>query len=163
MRPGGAETRLFGGDETIIPPYLSGTRNIDSAAMKFLDQAKIYVRSGDGGSGCIAFRREKYIEFGGPFGGDGGRGGDVVIECVDGLNTLIDYRYQQHFKAKSGGQGMGKNRSGASAPPVVLKVPVGTQVFDADNETLLADFTAVGERAVVAKDYVHHALEVFVE
>ena len=119
--------------------------------MKFLDQAKIYIRSGDGGSGCIAFRREKYIEFGGPFGGDGGRGGDVVIECVDGLNTLIDYRYQQHFKAKSGGQGMGKNRSGASGPPVVLKVPVGTQVFDEDNETLLADFTAVGQRAVVAK------------
>ena len=119
--------------------------------MKFLDEAKIYIRSGDGGAGCIAFRREKYIEFGGPFGGDGGRGGDVVIECVDGLNTLIDYRYQQHFKAKSGGQGMGKNRSGASAPPVVLKVPVGTQVFEEDNETLLADFTAVGERAVVAK------------
>ncbi len=119
--------------------------------MKFLDEAKIYIRSGDGGSGCIAFRREKYIEFGGPFGGDGGRGGDVVIECVDGLNTLIDYRYQQHFKAKSGGQGMGKNRSGASGPPVVLKVPVGTQVFDEDNETLLADFTAVGQRAVVAK------------
>ncbi len=119
--------------------------------MKFLDEAKIYIRSGDGGSGCIAFRREKFIEFGGPFGGDGGRGGDVVIECVDGLNTLIDYRYQQHFKAKSGGQGMGKNRSGASGPPVVLKVPVGTQVFDEDNETLLADFTAVGQRAVVAK------------
>src|SRR5712691_5828061 len=107
--------------------------------MKFLDEAKIYIRSGDGGSGCIAFGR------------DGGRGGDVVIECVDGLNTLIDYRYQQHFKAKGGGQGMGKNRSGASAPPVVLKVPVGTQVFEEDNETLLADFTAVGERAVVAK------------
>ena len=119
--------------------------------MKFLDEAKIYIRSGDGGAGCIAFRREKFIEFGGPFGGDGGRGGDVVIECVDGLNTLIDYRYQQHFKAKSGGQGMGKNRSGASGPPVVLKVPVGTQVFDEDNETLLADFTAVGQRAVVAK------------
>ena len=119
--------------------------------MKFLDEAKIYIRSGDGGAGCIAFRREKFIEFGGPFGGDGGRGGDVVIECVDGLNTLIDYRYQQHFKAKGGGQGMGKNRSGASGPPVVLKVPVGTQVFDEDNETLLADFTAVGQRAVVAK------------
>src|SRR5262249_9145002 len=115
--------------------------------MKFLDQAKIYVRSGDGGAGCVAFRREKFIEFGGPFGGDGGRGGDVVIECVDGLNTLIDYRYQQHFKAKTGGHGMGANRSGASAPDVILKVPVGTPVFDADNETLLADFTAVGTRA----------------
>jgi GTP-binding protein len=119
--------------------------------MKFLDQAKVYIRSGDGGAGCISFRREKFIEFGGPDGGDGGRGGDVVAECVDGLNTLIDYRYQQHFKAKTGGHGMGKNRAGASTPDVVLKVPVGTQVFDEDNETLLADFTRVGERAVLAK------------
>src|SRR5256885_1919686 len=116
-----------------------------SAHMKFLDEAKVYIRSGDGGNGCVAFRREKYIEFGGPNGGDGGRGGDVVVECVDGLNTLIDYRYQQHFKAKSGGNGMGKDRAGASAAPVVLKVPVGTQVFDEDNETLLADLTAVGQ------------------
>src|ERR1700676_3558529 len=119
--------------------------------MKFLDQAKIYIRSGDGGAGCVSFRREKFIEFGGPDGGDGGRGGDVVVECVDGLNTLIDYRYQQHFKAKTGGHGMGQNRAGASTPDVVLKVPVGTQVFDEDNETLLADLTRVGERAVVAK------------
>ena len=119
--------------------------------MKFLDQAKVFIRSGDGGAGCVAFRREKFIEFGGPNGGDGGRGGDVVAECVDGLNTLIDYRYQQHFKAKTGGHGMGANRSGAAAPDVVLKVPVGTQVFDEDNETLLADFTRVGERAVLAK------------
>ncbi len=119
--------------------------------MKFLDQAKVYIRSGDGGAGCVSFRREKFIEFGGPNGGDGGRGGDVVAECVDGLNTLIDYRYQQHFKAKTGGHGMGANRSGASAPDVILKVPVGTQVFDEDNETLLADFTAVGQRAVLAK------------
>jgi len=119
--------------------------------MKFLDQAKVYIRSGDGGAGCVSFRREKFIEFGGPNGGDGGRGGDVVVECVDGLNTLIDYRYQQHFKAKTGGHGMGANRSGASAPDVILKVPVGTQVFDEDNETLLADFTAVGQRAVLAK------------
>jgi GTPase len=119
--------------------------------MKFLDQAKVFIRSGDGGAGCVSFRREKFIEFGGPDGGDGGRGGDVVAECVDGLNTLIDYRYQQHFKAKTGAHGMGKNRSGASASEVVLKVPVGTQVFDEDNETLLADFTRVGERAVLAR------------
>src|ERR1700756_1646737 len=120
-------------------------------SMKFLDQAKVFIRSGDGGAGSVSFRREKFIEFGGPDGGDGGRGGDVIAECVDGLNTLIDYRYQQHFKAKTGGQGMGANRSGASAPDVVLKVPVGTQVFDEDNATLLADFTAVGQRAVLAK------------
>jgi GTP-binding protein len=119
--------------------------------MKFLDQARVFIRSGDGGAGCVSFRREKFIEFGGPDGGDGGRGGDVVAECVDGLNTLIDYRYQQHFKAKTGGHGMGKNRAGGSTPDVVLKVPVGTQVFDEDNETLLADFTRVGERAVLAK------------
>jgi GTP-binding protein len=119
--------------------------------MKFLDQAKVYIRSGDGGAGCVSFRREKYIEFGGPDGGDGGRGGDVVAQCVDGLNTLIDYRYQQHFKAKTGGHGMGKNRAGASTDDVVLKVPVGTQIFDEDNETLLADLTRVGERAVLAK------------
>jgi GTP-binding protein len=119
--------------------------------MKFLDQAKVYIRSGDGGAGCVSFRREKFIEFGGPDGGDGGRGGAVVAQCVDGLNTLIDYRYQQHFKAKTGGHGMGKNRAGAAAADVVLKVPVGTQVYDEDNETLLADFTRVGERAVLAK------------
>ena len=119
--------------------------------MKFLDQAKVYIRSGDGGAGCVSFRREKFIEFGGPDGGDGGRGGDVVAECVDGLNTLIDYRYQQHFKAKTGGHGMGKNRAGASGSDIVLKVPVGTQVFDEDNETLLADLTRVGERKVLAR------------
>jgi len=119
--------------------------------MKFLDQAKIYIRSGDGGAGSVSFRREKFIEFGGPDGGNGGRGGDVVAECVDGLNTLIDYRYQQHFKAKTGGHGMGQNRSGASGADVVLKVPVGTQIFDEDNETLLADLTEVGQRVVLAK------------
>ena len=119
--------------------------------MKFLDQAKIYIRSGDGGAGCVSFRREKFIEFGGPDGGNGGRGGDVVAECVDGLNTLIDYRYQQHFKARTGGHGMGKNRSGAAGPGVVLKVPQGTQIFDEDNETLLADMTTLGERTVLAK------------
>jgi GTPase len=122
-----------------------------NAVMKFLDQARIFIRSGDGGAGAVSFRREKFIEFGGPDGGDGGRGGDVIAECVDGLNTLIDYRYQQHFKAKTGGHGMGKNRSGASAADVVLKVPVGTQVFDEDNETLLADLAAVGQSAVLAK------------
>jgi GTP-binding protein len=119
--------------------------------MKFLDQAKIYIQSGAGGAGCVSFRREKFIEFGGPDGGDGGRGGDVVAECVDGLNTLIDYRYQQHFKAKTGGHGMGKQRSGAKGPDIVLKVPVGTQIFDEDNETLLADLTEIGQRVVLAK------------
>jgi len=119
--------------------------------MKFLDEAKVYVRSGDGGNGCVAFRREKFIEFGGPSGGDGGRGGDVVVECVDGLNTLIDYRYQQHFKARPGGGGMGKDRHGAKGADVVLKVPVGTQIFDTDRETLLADLTALGERLVLAR------------
>ena len=119
--------------------------------MKFLDQAKIYIRSGNGGAGCVSFRREKFIEFGGPDGGDGGRGGAVVAECVDGLNTLIDYRYQQHFKAKTGGHGMGKNRSGAGGADVVLKVPKGTQIFDQDNETLLADLVELGDRVVLAK------------
>src|SRR6201996_6202365 len=119
--------------------------------MKFLDQAKIYVRSGNGGAGCVSFRREKFIEFGGPDGGDGGRGGDVVAECVDGLNTLIDYRYQQHFKAKTGVHGMGKNRTGANGASAVLRVPKGTQIFDEDNETLLADLTELGERVVLAK------------
>ena len=119
--------------------------------MKFLDQAKVYVRSGDGGAGAVSFRREKFIEFGGPDGGDGGRGGDVVAECVDGLNTLIDYRYQQHFKAKTGTHGMGRNRAGPRGADIVLKVPVGTQIFDEDNETLLADLTEVGQRYVIAK------------
>jgi GTP-binding protein len=119
--------------------------------MKFLDQAKIYIRSGNGGAGCVSFRREKFIEFGGPDGGDGGRGGNVIAECVEGLNTLIDYRYQQHFKGKTGGHGMGKNRSGANGADVILKVPVGTQIFNEDNETLLADLTQVGQRVVVAR------------
>jgi len=119
--------------------------------MKFLDQAKIYIRSGDGGPGACSFRREKFIEFGGPDGGDGGRGGSVIVECVDGLNTLIDFRYQQHFKAKRGGHGMGRNRSGAAAPDLIVKVPVGTQVLEEDNETLVADLTEVGQRVVLAK------------
>jgi GTPase len=119
--------------------------------MKFLDEAKVYIRSGDGGNGCVAFRREKFIEFGGPNGGDGGRGGDVVIEAVDGLNTLIDYRYQQHFKAKSGGGGMGKDRHGANGADMVMKVPAGTQIFEEDGETLLADLEKVGQSVVIAK------------
>jgi GTP-binding protein len=119
--------------------------------MKFLDQAKVYVRSGDGGAGCVSFRREKFIEFGGPDGGDGGRGGDVVVECASGLNTLIDFRYQQHFKAKTGMHGMGKNRAGGRGADAVLKVPEGTQVFDEDGETLLADLTHAGERAIIAR------------
>src|SRR4051794_41540083 len=119
--------------------------------MKFLDEAKVYIRSGDGGNGCVAFRREKFIEFGGPSGGNGGRGGDVIVEVADGLNTLIDYRYQQHFKAPKGTNGMGKDRHGANGKPVVLKVPVGTQIFDEDRETLIHDFTALGERFVLAE------------
>jgi GTP-binding protein len=117
--------------------------------MKFLDQAKVYVRSGDGGAGAVSFLREKFVEFGGPNGGNGGRGGDVVVECVDGLNTLIDYRYQQHFKAKTGTHGMGKQRTGADGADVVLRVPVGTQIFEDDNETLIADMTEVGQRIVL--------------
>jgi GTPase len=119
--------------------------------MKFLDEAKIYIRSGDGGNGCVSFRREKFIEFGGPNGGDGGRGGDVVAEAVEGLNTLIDYRYQQHFKARRGGGGMGKDRHGANGADVVLKVPVGTQILEEDGETLIADLTEIGERLVLAR------------
>lgn len=119
--------------------------------MKFLDQAKVYVRSGNGGAGAVSFLREKFLEFGGPNGGDGGRGGDVIVECVDGLNTLIDYRYQQHYKAGTGGHGMGKNRTGADGADVVLRVPVGTQIFEEDNETLIADLTEVGQRIVLLK------------
>jgi GTPase len=119
--------------------------------MKFLDQARVYVRSGDGGAGSVSFRREKFIEFGGPDGGDGGRGGDVVVECADGLNTLIDFRYQQHFKAKTGIHGMGKNRAGGRGADAVLKAPVGTQVFDEESGALLADLTEPGERVVVAQ------------
>ena len=119
--------------------------------MKFLDEAKVYVRSGDGGNGCVAFRREKFIEFGGPNGGNGGRGGDVVIEAVDGLNTLIDYRYQQHFKAKTGVHGMGRNRHGAKGESVTLKVPAGTQVFEEDGETLICDMTEVGQKYRIGK------------
>src|SRR5271165_3566654 len=118
--------------------------------MRFLDQAKVYIRSGDGGNGCLSFRREKFIEFGGPNGGDGGRGGDVQVECVANLNTLIDFRYQQHFKAGNGKHGMGANRTGADGDSAVLKVPPGTQVFAEDNETLLADLVEPGQRALIA-------------
>ncbi len=114
--------------------------------MKFLDQAKVYIRSGDGGAGAVSFRREKFIEFGGPDGGDGGRGGDVWVEAVNGLNTLIDFRYQQHFKAATGMHGMGRNRTGAGGASVTLKVPVGTQVFEEDDETLIVDLTKEGQR-----------------
>jgi GTP-binding protein len=117
--------------------------------MKFLDEAKVHLKAGDGGDGVIAFRREKYIEFGGPDGGNGGRGGDVLVEAVDGLNTLIDYRYAQHFKARKGGNGAGSDRTGAASEDVILKVPVGTQVFAEDRETLLADLTQVGQRVVL--------------
>src|SRR5512143_3882222 len=119
--------------------------------MKFLDQCKIYIRSGDGGAGAVSFRREKYIEYGGPDGGDGGRGGDVWIEAAEGLNTLIDYRYQQHFKAGTGEHGMGRNRHGADGADVVLKVPVGTQVLAQDKAELLADLDAPGARVRLLK------------
>jgi GTP-binding protein len=118
--------------------------------MKFLDEAKVYVSSGGGGNGCVAFRREKNVAFGGPNGGDGGRGGDVVVECVSGLNTLIDYRYQQHFKAKRGQDGQGQDRSGAGGADAVLKLPVGTQVLAEDKATVIADLTEVGQRVVIA-------------
>ncbi len=117
--------------------------------MKFLDQAKVFIKSGNGGGGAVAFRREKYVEFGGPAGGNGGRGGDVIVECVDGLNTLIDYRYMQHYKADAGIGGMGKDRTGPNGEHIVLRVPVGTQVFEEDNETILADFTAVGQKIIL--------------
>ena len=119
--------------------------------MKFLDQAKVYIKSGSGGGGAVSFLREKFVEFGGPDGGNGGRGGDVIAECADGLNTLIDFRYQQHFRAGTGVHGMGKNRTGADGEDIVLRVPVGTQIFEEDQETLIADFTEVGQRVVLLK------------
>jgi GTPase len=119
--------------------------------MQFLDQAKVNVASGAGGNGCVGFRREKFVEFGGPDGGDGGRGGDVIVECVANLNTLLDYRFRQHFKAKKGGHGMGQNRSGAKGADVVMQVPPGTQILAEDNETLIADLTKPGDRIVLAR------------
>jgi GTP-binding protein len=117
--------------------------------MHFLDQAKIFIRSGAGGPGAVSFRREKYVEYGGPNGGNGGKGGDIVFEAVPGLNTLIDFRYTQHFKAKRGGGGSGQNRTGAGGPDLVIKVPLGTQVIDDDQETILADLTEPGQRVVL--------------
>lgn len=119
--------------------------------MKFLDQAKVYIKSGNGGHGCLSFRREKFIEYGGPNGGDGGRGGSVFVECVANLNTLIDYRYQQHFKAKNGEPGMGKDRAGANGDDCIIKVPPGTQVYDEDQETLIADLQEAGQRTRIAR------------
>ena len=119
--------------------------------MKFLDQAKIYTRSGHGGPGAVSFRREAHVPFGGPDGGDGGRGGDVVARAVAGLNTLIDYRYQQHFKAQAGKPGAGRDRSGASGQPITLKLPVGTQILADDQETVLADLTEEGQEFILAK------------
>ena len=119
--------------------------------MKFLDLVKVYIRSGGGGAGCVSFRREKFIEFGGPDGGDGGRGGDVWAEAVEGLNTLIDFRYQQHFFAKSGQHGMGSQRTGAGGDDILLRVPVGTEILDEDGETLIADMTEVGQRVLLAR------------
>ena len=119
--------------------------------MKFLDEARLFIRSGNGGAGAVSFRREKYIEFGGPDGGDGGRGGDVWIECVEGLNTLIDFRYRQHFKAQTGTHGMGRNKSGAKGEDVILRVPEGTQVLDKDNQTVLYDLTKIGQRFCLAQ------------
>ncbi len=119
--------------------------------MKFLDEAKVWVKSGDGGDGVVAFRRERFIEYGGPDGGNGGKGGDVIAEAVEGLNTLIDYRYMQHFKSRKGGNGAGSDRTGAGSDDVILKVPVGTQIFGEDKETLLADLDTPGKRVVVAR------------
>ena len=119
--------------------------------MKFLDLCKVYIRSGAGGGGCVSFRREKYIEYGGPDGGDGGTGGTVWAEAVDGLNTLIDFRYQQHFFAKNGQPGMGKQRTGKDGDDIVLRVPVGTEILDEDQETVIADLTEVGQRVQLAR------------
>ncbi|MFN4113841.1 MAG: GTPase ObgE [Sphingomonadaceae bacterium] len=117
--------------------------------MHFLDQAKIYLKSGAGGPGAVSFRREMYVEYGGPDGGNGGKGGDIVFEAVAGLNTLIDFRYAQHFKAQRGNHGMGKDRTGAGAPDLVIRVPVGTQILSEDKDEVLADFTEVGQRLVM--------------
>ncbi|NKB58138.1 MAG: GTPase ObgE [Alphaproteobacteria bacterium] len=119
--------------------------------MKFLDQAKVFIKSGDGGGGCVSFRREKYIEFGGPDGGDGGRGGDVIAEAVEHLNTLIDYRYQQHFKAQNGRPGMGKQRTGAAGQSTILKLPVGTQILTEDKESVIADLVEPGQQILLAR------------
>jgi len=119
--------------------------------MKFVDQTRIFLKSGPGGNGCVSFRREKYVEFGGPNGGDGGKGGDVVIEAITGLNTLVDYRYKRHYKAQKGQHGMGRDMTGAGGEDLVMQVPVGTQVFDEDREFMIADLVKVGDRVVLAR------------
>jgi GTP-binding protein len=119
--------------------------------VKFLDEAKVYIKSGNGGAGCMSMRREKYIEFGGPDGADGGRGGNVIVEAVQGLNTLIDFRYRQHFKAPTGAHGRGKDMTGAAGADLIVPVPVGTQVLSEDKNQVLADLTAIGQRVVLAK------------
>ncbi len=119
--------------------------------MQFLDEAKIYTRAGDGGAGCISFRREKYIEFGGPDGGDGGKGGDIVVEATDSMNTLIDFRYRQHFKARKGRGGAGRDRTGAGGEDIVIRVPTGTVLLDEDKQTILADLTEPGQKVLIAR------------
>jgi GTP-binding protein len=156
IQPAYRAVRRGSTDQGVAGPRFTGhlvkrARSGYTAAMKFLDQAKAYVKAGHGGNGCASFRREAYVEFGGPDGGDGGRGGDVWVEAVEGLNTLIDFRYQQHHKAERGGHGMGKQRHGRSGASKVLKVPVGTQIYEEDRETLLADLLEVGQRVMVAR------------
>ncbi|MDR3151397.1 MAG: GTPase ObgE, partial [Holosporaceae bacterium] len=119
--------------------------------MKFLDRAKIFLNAGNGGNGCLSFRREKFVEFGGPDGGDGGKGGDVILECASRLNTLIDYRYQQHFSAAAGENGGSSNRYGAGGRDLVLQVPIGTEIWDENEEFLLADMIQEGQRTVLAR------------
>ena len=137
--------KLISGKLIYFPLFLTNKKDYNKV-MKFLDQAKIYIKSGDGGGGSVSFRREKYIEFGGPNGGNGGRGGDVWVEAIDGLNTLIDYRYTQHFKAKRGEGGMGRDRHGKDGQDVILKVPVGTEILSEDRDTVIADMTEVGQK-----------------
>jgi GTP-binding protein len=134
-----------------VPGYTAPRAQHRTRPMKFLDLCKVHVRSGSGGNGAISFRREKYIEYGGPDGGDGGRGGDVWAEAVDGLNTLIDFRYQQHWFAKNGQGGMGKNRTGSDGDSVTLRVPVGTEILDEEGETVIADLAVLGDRVLLAK------------
>ena len=119
--------------------------------MKFLDQAKIFIQSGKGGNGCVSFRREKYVEFGGPNGGNGGKGGDVIIKCADGLNTLIDYRFKQHFKAKNGSPGMGNDKTGKSGDDIVIEVPQGTLILEEDNKEIIADIIHKDEKLRILK------------
>ena len=118
--------------------------------MKFLDEAKIFIKAGDGGDGCVSFRREKFIARGGPDGGNGGRGGDVIVKCIDGLNTLIDFRYRQHFKGERGHHGMGKNRTGAAGESVIIHVPVGTQILNEEKDDVIVDMLTEGQQTILA-------------